>query len=516
MFDFSSSPLESETPAIVSAPCELGCYDGTGTRRMLNFRVRVFNLGDADAILATPHTSGTRTDCGTYLEGALRYELRDTSGNLVRDVDARFRPGCGGYDETSGRFSCELLGLEHGRYNQDSAACPGLDVSGVPAGEYVLSASLELDPVRFADSDPANNRVEAPVYLTAGDPTQPCPDDLNPLLGSDIIDRDCGWTAQPAVECRPGELLAVGCPSCEGAPVLRLCDGDRPCSWSSSLNFLSPGLPGRSDDANSCPLHPVTCPDSGHYMALTTASSPGESYSCEAVPVDVAWDPLEDCTDLVFITSTARECEWAVADTVACEPGTELVVGCPACTGDPMLRVCDGNEPCLDSSAARLGSFDDSTNRGAHDICPLVDFTCPPSGSYTAMAAPVYSDSPFSCNPEPLAIEVDASAPCSEVVAPGYGAERRCDWNRALQGSCSSGEPVTLGCTDCIGTPVLRVCDGSSVCTPGSPAQLAGKTGRPDDCPNVQFECPPSGAYSAWVAASAPGFTAVCMPRVSP
>jgi hypothetical protein len=109
--------------------------------------------------------------------------------------------------------------------------------------------------------------------------------------------------------------------------------------------------------------------------------------------------PTEACTGL--IQGENRECGWTKAMTASCNPGARVTVACGAeCgagtrTGDPMMRVCPGTEPCR---FARGNTNDDcpggGNNRGAR-----VAFTCPASGQYTVLTAPTASNRAATCVP---------------------------------------------------------------------------------------------------------------------
>lgn len=54
------------------------------------------------------------------------------------------------------------------------------------------------------------------------------------------------------------------------------------------------------------------------------------------------------------------------------------------CTGDPVMRVCAGTQPCASTSTSLLvpasGSFDDACG-----TCPSAYITCPTSGQIYVM-----------------------------------------------------------------------------------------------------------------------------------
>lgn len=86
--------------------------------------------------------------------------------------------------------------------------------------------------------------------------------------------------------------------------------------------------------------------------------------------------------------------------TVSCTPGERLLVGCAAacgvgaCSGDPVLRVCDGDvdaRACADAIAI-LGEGDDACD----SLCPSARVTCPASGHVTVVHR-AYRDGAYAC-----------------------------------------------------------------------------------------------------------------------
>jgi hypothetical protein len=105
-------------------------------------------------------------------------------------------------------------------------------------------------------------------------------------------------------------------------------------------------------------------------------------------------------TDACTTTSNGefRDCGWADAGTFACTPAEELTLACEGacdgtCTGDPVLRVCDGATPDCRGSAA-IGNNDDAD---CGSSCSSLTFTCPDSGSVQALTAAWSSDEAGGC-----------------------------------------------------------------------------------------------------------------------
>lgn len=100
-----------------------------------------------------------------------------------------------------------------------------------------------------------------------------------------------------------------------------------------------------------------------------------------------------------------RDCGWEAESAARhCAPGAAITVACDAlcgtalgsCMGDAMLRVCEGERPCLDREA--LASNDDAcAGDAARNPCPRVRFTCPPSGSYRVLTAAYRAGLAYQC-----------------------------------------------------------------------------------------------------------------------
>jgi hypothetical protein len=92
-----------------------------------------------------------------------------------------------------------------------------------------------------------------------------------------------------------------------------------------------------------------------------------------------------------------RECGWKIAGSYACTPDTRVTVGCgqvcglgPA-SGEPMLRVCEGDGVC---QWPGLGSSDtcSPTASGA-----AVSIVCPAGGRFTVLTAPTFTNKAARC-----------------------------------------------------------------------------------------------------------------------
>ena len=98
------------------------------------------------------------------------------------------------------------------------------------------------------------------------------------------------------------------------------------------------------------------------------------------------------------VEGLARECGWTSAGTFTCTPGQQVLAGCGSqcgigtCTGDPILRICPGDQLCRQRDAL---VDNDDCNGGT--TCSAARFTCPAGGQYTLLWAPFKTTEPATC-----------------------------------------------------------------------------------------------------------------------
>jgi hypothetical protein len=85
----------------------------------------------------------------------------------------------------------------------------------------------------------------------------------------------------------------------------------------------------------------------------------------------------------------ARSCGFVSKGAGSCVPGAVVTLGggacgTGACTGDAVLRVCSGVQPCEYGSATMIAAGDNACGT----TCPQVSFTCPATGTYNVLAGP--------------------------------------------------------------------------------------------------------------------------------
>ncbi len=95
---------------------------------------------------------------------------------------------------------------------------------------------------------------------------------------------------------------------------------------------------------------------------------------------------------------TGRDCGWDDRGTVPCRPGAVVSIGCGAecglgaCSGDAVLRVCDG-VPC--TAARALAADDDSCG----SLCSLVRaVSCPASGQLRVLTGSFSAGNGYTCS----------------------------------------------------------------------------------------------------------------------
>ena len=171
-----------DTRDFSSASCAIaeGCVDGPGIRRLLRFSVEAINQGQATLNIPDP---AERPDLfefspchGHYhFLGFAQFSLLDLQGNLVKQgkklaycmedtVQVHVGPGVA----CEKGFDCASQGIQRGWSDLygNGLDCQWLDITGVPAGNYQLSATV--NPKRqFEESSFDNNTTTVPVTIPA-------------------------------------------------------------------------------------------------------------------------------------------------------------------------------------------------------------------------------------------------------------------------------------------------------------------------------------------------------------
>jgi hypothetical protein len=171
-----------------SDSCEVreGCVVA-GRRRVLRFETESRNVGTADLVFGDPaHNPMFVWDpChGHYHFGQFTtYRLLNQSGGVV--LEGRKIGFCledtVKWDPNAGarRYGCSYQGIQRGwadRYTYN-VPCQFLDITGVPAGSYILD--MTVDPLNLIpELNEGNNNTQVSVQIPPGDCSTPPPNDF--------------------------------------------------------------------------------------------------------------------------------------------------------------------------------------------------------------------------------------------------------------------------------------------------------------------------------------------------
>jgi hypothetical protein len=168
-----------------------------GTRKLLSFTSETRNIGTGDLILGNPATNSLFhfASChGHYhFEGFAVYDLLDANGNSVASGNKigfcllDDRPWSTSANPTP-KYDCNNQGIQAGWSDVYAAGlpCQFIDITSVPAGEYVLR--MEVNPYgAIAESDTNNNVILVSVSIPVANCIDIPPNDNfnNPVVISD-------------------------------------------------------------------------------------------------------------------------------------------------------------------------------------------------------------------------------------------------------------------------------------------------------------------------------------------
>jgi len=157
----AKNSMRLETVTFPSTSCAIveACVGGPGPRKLLRFDGVIKNMGDADFILGNPQSTPelyTFSAChGHYhLNEAMAYELLDKNLQPVKKdgqsvvghkqgfcmLDMRKASGSAG----ERKYTCTNQGLSSGWADVYASTldCQWIDVTGVPAGDYVVKVTV--------------------------------------------------------------------------------------------------------------------------------------------------------------------------------------------------------------------------------------------------------------------------------------------------------------------------------------------------------------------------------------
>ena len=164
------------TRSFATDDCEVveGC-ETPGTHQLLSFTTETRNIGAGDLVLGDPSTNSLFhwAAChGHYhFEEFANYDLLDTNGNVVA---SGHKVGFCLLDDhpwsatanPQAKYNCAYQGIQSGWADvyQAGLPCQYIDVTGVPAGDYVLRMVVNPDNL-LVESDTNNNTTLVPVSI---------------------------------------------------------------------------------------------------------------------------------------------------------------------------------------------------------------------------------------------------------------------------------------------------------------------------------------------------------------
>jgi Lysyl oxidase len=310
-----------------------GCIGGPGQRTLLRFDLKTPNIGEGNLHLGFPEGNPlfVFSSCHEHyhFEGYANYRLLDANMQVAASghkqafclldldqVDPSANP-----DPV---YDCGYQGIQAGWadvYNK-ALTCQWVDITGVPAGDYLLEVTVN-GAHQLAESSYTNNSVTVPVTIAtsscpggcravdevccaAGDPCGWAADgscDCANFFGWDGV--DCGACLDTSQACSLGNSCPAGCTANTGACC---ADGD-PCALAGNGACDCAGAyPWDMADCGSCaapgdPDCPVnSCPNG------CTPADPGNFCCGDANPCNWANDGYCDCGGAPWDTVDCASC----------------------------------------------------------------------------------------------------------------------------------------------------------------------------------------------------------------
>jgi ADYC domain len=164
----------------------------------------------------------------------------------------------------------------------------------------------------------------------------------------------------------------------------------------------------------------------------------GELVGSVTYPLSGSTQSLNAC--LTVTMGDTRSCGFTSMGVGICTPDASVTLGGGACdlgtcTGDPVMRVCEGTAPCEHSSPTWLVSGNDACG----SPCPTVQFTCPASGVYNVLAGPFVTGMPWS-----MTLVTDNGQPPGKLTVRGTAMKN------ALLETIVDGAPVMVRIEDVV------------------------------------------------------------------
>jgi hypothetical protein len=164
-----------------------GCVPQAGTRRLLRFDTATANVGTADMVIGSPTTGDGGAEAGVaacfeFSACHQHYHFKDFSSYVLYQADGKTVAATGHkqsfcledieqYELQPGPnpaapFTCTSQGLHVGWKDvyPNDIDCQWIDVTGVPAGSYILSVTVNAARV-LPESNYDNNETRVPVTI---------------------------------------------------------------------------------------------------------------------------------------------------------------------------------------------------------------------------------------------------------------------------------------------------------------------------------------------------------------
>jgi hypothetical protein len=176
----SSIVIDERTFAAADCAVVEGCIVQPGTRRLLHFDTGTANVGTADLNIGAPTASTcfqwSQCHQHYHFKGVGTYILYQPDGNTVaatghkqgfcmEDTDPyAAHPG----PMPATPFNCNAQGLHIGWEDiyPNDIDCQWIDITGVPAGNYILSVTVDASRL-LPESNYENNESRIPVVIPA-------------------------------------------------------------------------------------------------------------------------------------------------------------------------------------------------------------------------------------------------------------------------------------------------------------------------------------------------------------
>ncbi len=191
-----------------------------------------------------------------------------------------------------------------------------------------------------------------------------------------------------------------------------------------------------------------------------------------------------------------------------------------------------GQEFTCDNQGIHMG-WSDIYDAGLD--CQWLDVTDVPDGDYQLEVEVnperVFPEKDYSNNITRVPVHIGPAPPVDPLAAcsgTGFdvGEQRDCGWQVALQGTCTAGKTVEVGCNggttcgagtqlgSCTGDTVIRVCPGNTPCVSGmalaSNDEACSNVDPNNHCSLTSFMCPATGQFTVLTGAYQPGDGFTC------